>query len=240
MFERARRCRKCGQPKLESDFGRDTKRRDGLRTWCKECTNAATRATVTRAKALDPERVRQGQAIRHARWWTRHKERHLAAVRANRAARRAQHPPTEEERAQWRTAASRRYRADRKKGAAIRRAWRYRRRDRDPQAERELQREYRLRRLAANPARVRLEKRIHAAIRRGRKRSARADHVDYRRIYERDKMRCHLCGRKVSQRQLHFDHVIPLAAGGSHTEENIAVAHARCNLTKGTKVLSLF
>jgi hypothetical protein len=34
--------------------------------------------------------------------------------------------------------------------------------------------------------------------------------------------------------------VIPLVAGGAHSEENIAVSHARCNMVKNAKVLTLF
>lgn len=64
--------------------------------------------------------------------------------------------------------------------------------------------------------------------------------VDYQRIARRDRMRCHLCHRKVALANLHFDHVIPLSKGGTHTEANMAVSHARCNLRKHAKRTTLF
>lgn len=50
-------------------------------------------------------------------------------------------------------------------------------------------------------------------------------------------MVCHICRRVVSQGELHFDHIVPLSRGGPHSADNIAVTHARCNLSKGTKLL---
>jgi len=80
----------------------------------------------------------------------------------------------------------------------------------------------------------------HEAKRRAQQRSARSEKVDYALIMVRDRMRCHTCGGKVKRAELHFDHVIPLSKGGTHVTENIAVSHARCNLSKGAKVTSLF
>jgi len=93
----------------------------------------------------------------------------------------------------------------------------------------------------ANP-----EKRKATAYKATRKRQAlkagarEAGNVNYRRICERDRMICHICKTPVTRKQLHFDHVIPLSAGGPHVESNIAVAHAFCNISKGAKVLTLF
>jgi hypothetical protein len=66
------------------------------------------------------------------------------------------------------------------------------------------------------------------------------ERISYTRIMRRDAMRCHLCRKKVAGKQLEFDHVIPLAAGGEHTERNIAVSHRHCNRVKSAKVLTLF
>lgn len=62
------------------------------------------------------------------------------------------------------------------------------------------------------------------------------DLVDYNAIYHRDRGICHICHNPVPCERLHFDHVIPLARGGTHTEGNIKVAHGRCNLRKGASV----
>lgn len=61
--------------------------------------------------------------------------------------------------------------------------------------------------------------------------------IDYGRIYRRDRDICYLCGKKVKKSERHLDHVIPLARGGSHSEDNLKVTHARCNLIKGTKLV---
>lgn len=60
--------------------------------------------------------------------------------------------------------------------------------------------------------------------------------VNYDAIYRRDRGICHICLNPVPKSRLHFDHVIPLSKGGPHTEANIKVSHARCNLKKGAKI----
>ena len=54
-------------------------------------------------------------------------------------------------------------------------------------------------------------------------------------VMARDRMVCHLCGRRVRVDELHLDHVIPLSLGGSHDVGNLRVAHARCNTAKGAR-----
>lgn len=56
-----------------------------------------------------------------------------------------------------------------------------------------------------------------------------AERIDRRYVYERDGGRCHICGRAVPRDDFHIDHLIPLARGGSHTLDNVALAHPRCN-----------
>lgn len=76
----------------------------------------------------------------------------------------------------------------------------------------------------------------NCAIRRARKRGAPVvEAVDRGDIIARDKQRCHICGKRVPKKQIHLDHLIPLAEGGSHSAANLAVAHAACNLRKGTR-----
>lgn len=49
-------------------------------------------------------------------------------------------------------------------------------------------------------------------------------------VWQRDGGRCVECGE---QRNLEFDHVIPLAMGGSNTERNLQLLCETCNRTKG-------
>lgn len=65
--------------------------------------------------------------------------------------------------------------------------------------------------------------------------------VDYVEVRQRDEDVCHICETPIDAtllwpdpQSLTFDHVIPLARGGEHSMDNIRVAHARCNIKKGT------
>ncbi len=91
--------------------------------------------------------------------------------------------------------------------------------------------------------------RLPAQVQRDRQRVKRAkahmknagvtvEHVDTRLIYDRDGGLCQLCGLPVvrdSQEQS-FDHRIPLSLGGSHTADNLQLAHRQCNTWKGQAV----
>lgn len=57
--------------------------------------------------------------------------------------------------------------------------------------------------------------------------------IDRMAIYDRDGGRCHICRRHVSRASFHLDHLVPIARGGLHRAENVAIAHPRCNLSRG-------
>ena len=71
--------------------------------------------------------------------------------------------------------------------------------------------------------------------------------ITLERLYERDDGRCHICGGQCdwSAREIRsdcivalneypsIDHVVPLAKGGAHSWENVALAHRICNSLKG-------
>ncbi len=84
----------------------------------------------------------------------------------------------------------------------------------------------------ANPGKVR--EKDHR--RRARKKGATIGPVDEAAIHERDKV-CIYCG---SDQDLTIDHLIPLARGGPHCQDNLAVACRRCNSSKGTKTYEEF
>lgn len=63
-------------------------------------------------------------------------------------------------------------------------------------------------------------------------------------IYERDRWVCYLCELPVARYAdgrspwaPSLDHVVPLVAGGPHCDENLRLAHLRCNLVKGSSVV---
>lgn len=69
-----------------------------------------------------------------------------------------------------------------------------------------------------------------AARYRARLRQApRVEKIDREYIYGRDRGICHICRRRVAARGFTLDHLVPLSRGGSHSHDNLAVAHLRCN-----------
>jgi len=53
-------------------------------------------------------------------------------------------------------------------------------------------------------------------------------------LFLRDEFRCQYCGEKS---ELTFDHVVPRAAGGVTSWQNVVAACSPCNLRKGSKAL---
>lgn len=72
-----------------------------------------------------------------------------------------------------------------------------------------------------------------AAIKKG----ATVGKVDYTKLLEIYGTVCHICGGAIQDGNLHFDHVIPLSRGGSHSMDNIKPAHASCNQQKFNKII---
>lgn len=62
-------------------------------------------------------------------------------------------------------------------------------------------------------------------------------YVSRAQIIERDGGKCHLCGAFPTAAEIHLDHIIPLARGGTHEADNLAVACAACNLSKGARLM---
>lgn len=71
------------------------------------------------------------------------------------------------------------------------------------------------------------------------KKNATIGKVNYSEIWNRDKGVCYLCGKEIERSDCHFDHIIPLSKGGSHTMSNIAATHSVCNMKKSRKIIDL-
>ena len=54
-------------------------------------------------------------------------------------------------------------------------------------------------------------------------------------VIERDGLVCGICKGVVPPGDVHIDHIVPLAQDGSNDLENLQVAHAFCNLSKGAR-----
>lgn len=72
------------------------------------------------------------------------------------------------------------------------------------------------------------------ARRRARIRKNGEEHLSwfYRAVRELPLVQCHLCGVWITGEECHVDHVVPIAAGGGHTRNNLATACPECNLKK--------
>jgi len=58
--------------------------------------------------------------------------------------------------------------------------------------------------------------------------------IDQDMIFAHDSYRCVYCG---SAENLTLDHIVPVARGGTHTENNLVTACLHCNISKGMKPL---
>ena len=63
-----------------------------------------------------------------------------------------------------------------------------------------------------------------------------SEKVDYARVVREAKGMCGICRQPVGDGPVHIDHIIPLRHGGSHTQDNLQLAHARCNIAKGSRL----
>lgn len=86
-----------------------------------------------------------------------------------------------------------------------------------------------------------------SSTRRARRRGAVIEYgITLKRLYERDNGICAICGGVCDWNDIHNgvvgamyptrDHIIPLAKGGSHTWDNVQLAHKYCNSVKRDKI----
>lgn len=87
-------------------------------------------------------------------------------------------------------------------------------------------------------------KRNHQA-RRARKKGVTVEPVSIARVAERDGFMCGICETRVDMHLAYpdpfsqsLDHVLPLSKGGEHSYANTQLAHLRCNVSKGNRVLA--
>lgn len=73
--------------------------------------------------------------------------------------------------------------------------------------------------------------------RRARKLNVAYEEISYSKILQSYGYNCHICGGMIDPHDLEFDHVIPLARGGKHSEENIKPSHRVCNRRKKDRLL---
>ena len=81
--------------------------------------------------------------------------------------------------------------------------------------------------------RRREEERMNRPKRRGWSPHQRADIVDF--LYPRQAGRCNGCGEGEKKKNLHIDHIVPLAQGGTDELRNLQLLCGSCNTSKGSR-----
>jgi 5-methylcytosine-specific restriction endonuclease McrA len=57
-------------------------------------------------------------------------------------------------------------------------------------------------------------------------------------VFERDGGVCGICNSPVPREKFEVDHIRPIARGGTHSWDNVQLAHPSCNRKKYVKVLA--
>jgi 5-methylcytosine-specific restriction endonuclease McrA len=80
----------------------------------------------------------------------------------------------------------------------------------------------------------RLKQRDVKGRRRAREHGTTAGPVNILTLLDSHDGTCGICGQPldINTDVYHLDHIIPLAAGGTHTQNNLQVAHSSCNFIK--------
>jgi predicted nucleic acid-binding Zn ribbon protein len=87
-------------------------------------------------------------------------------------------------------------------------------------------------------------KRISGSLRRAREKNLPYEAIDPISIFERDKWKCHVCGKRapkslrgtIDPLAPELDHIMPLSKGGHHVWANVACCHRECNQSKSDKI----
>lgn len=210
MIERTKRCAKCREWKPLAEFYGDKRKRDGKVSRCKPCSNAQRIDSVNRNR----EHYRDYMAAWHeansdrrnaeaAERYQDHRDRRREQIKAWSKA----HPEV-------------------RRRSAVESYLR----NRDAVLERTRER------ARANP-----EARTEAARRRrARLAKATVGEIDLAALWVDCDGTCYLCGEAINAGLAHpdpmsksLDHILPLAKGGAHAQENLAWTHTRCNVRKG-------
>ena len=92
-------------------------------------------------------------------------------------------------------------------------------------------------------------KRSQSSRDRARKKGLKTEYYTRQQIFDRDGYDCYICNIPVDleaahvqgqpgwEMYPHVEHVIPLALGGDDTLANVKIAHAKCNMDKGVRLL---
>jgi 5-methylcytosine-specific restriction endonuclease McrA len=222
-----KRCSKCSEEKVLTEFNRHSGRKDGFATECKQCKHAIDKSYANTHKEALKDYM--------AGYYATHKEELLQGNRER----------YQENRSEY-LAQQREYRAEHLGEIRARdRARHWTRRDIDIARAAAWSREHRDYVIAQCKARYQANKSraLGDAVKRYLKRKGLSESqfvsdVDRRAIYDRDGGMCQLCHEPVDYDAMHLDHIIPLSKGGTHEPGNVQTAHGFCNRKKAAKVVN--
>ncbi len=70
------------------------------------------------------------------------------------------------------------------------------------------------------------------------KRTTQVERVDLEALLAEHGRSCHICGWEIADgARMHWDHIVPLSRGGTHTADNLAPSHGPCNDWKGARLM---
>lgn len=228
-------CTTCGETKPASNFAKASKRKDGLSSKCRSCVAAYDAAR----RAADPEankvrcaeylaKNREKNRLDSAAYYAKNKEKISVKTKAYGA----KHAD------RYRANASKWYAENLDRAKAARKAY--------FEANKDAFKESRALWYAANAdaAKARTAewrkanpeaKRTHNQNRRARKNYGGGGKLSKglaAQLFESQKGLCPCCGQPLGD-DFQYDHIMPLALGGLHVDENIQLMRAVCNNKKG-------
>ena len=74
-------------------------------------------------------------------------------------------------------------------------------------------------------------------LRRAIKITGSGEPIDRVGLYQRDRGMCGICRKRVARSQMSIDHIVPISRGGTHTWDNVQLAHTECNRRRNDGLL---
>lgn len=60
--------------------------------------------------------------------------------------------------------------------------------------------------------------------------------INYKQLRADSNGLCGICKEPLNDSKIEYDHIIPLARGGTHTQDNLQLSHPRCNRVKNARL----
>lgn len=202
-----KKCSKCGETKSVKDFPKHANHRDGIGSQCKSCKNIA----AANRYALNIDKAREDRA------------KYYAANKLRINARNNKYRNDNKDKVKVYMSKWYAENADKVKAASLK--W--------GASNPEKLRSFRAKWKTDNPQALR----IYDQNRRARKRESggKLSHGLSERLFKLQRGKC-ACGCKQPLGDdYHLDHIMPLALGGSNTDDNIQLLRSECNLKKNAK-----